>query len=364
MPRRRTTRTRRPSTTSSGARRSSPSVSAANLLLKLGKVLELVGEWQRAEAGRARRRTRRPRALADDSLSARGARRRSARSPASRAGYDEALGLLVPAAARFEAARGRRGLGQVPHLAGTLAAQRGDYEHGGRALRGEPRDPRAPRRPRRAWAALLSNLGVVAEYVATTTPPGSTTSGPSRCAQSSATAGDRRLPDEPRDDRRAPPRLRGGSRAVRRGDAAEPEVGDAWMVAISHNNLGNAAARPRRPRRGPRELRREPARLPRLRRQVGAGVSPRGHRAARRAARPEPRGPWSSSARRTGSATRSARRDHPGWRSSSRRSSRGGADRSTRGAYEASSRTRARGETSTAAALRPARTACLRETPD
>ena len=95
----------------------------AEVLLKLGRTLELAGGWDEARR-RSRRRSSSPR-------SAGRARRGQAETalgelPASRE-YEEAA--AVRRAARELAAAGDPGgVGQVLHFAGTLAAQQGGYE--------------------------------------------------------------------------------------------------------------------------------------------------------------------------------------------------------------------------------------------
>ena len=188
-PRRRTTPTRRPSTTSSGA---APLVRRARA---------------RRPPARARQGARAGRGLA----ASRGGRARGARArrpPGRRsltrlvrggAGRGRAQAGAVRGGARV--ARTRRpsrsrpsrddaGLGQVHHLAGTLAAQQGDYEQAiasatRRASRSASASTTAPAmggaalEPRRR-GGVPGRLRRLA---------GSTTSGPSRCARSSATAG-------------------------------------------------------------------------------------------------------------------------------------------------------------------------------
>ena len=131
--------------------------------LKLGKVLELVGNWQRAEevdsealalAGALERRRKR----------ARPARPRLAEVTRKQGRYDEALERLDRAAQRFESIGDESGVGErAPPRRHRRGPARGLRE-GGRELRGEPRDPRRASTTRRAWASLLSNLGIIAEY--------------------------------------------------------------------------------------------------------------------------------------------------------------------------------------------------------
>ena len=186
-------------------------------------------------------------------------------------------GRFDEASERLERARGRlrrcsarrRALGRVLHLEGTLAAQRGDTRRRARALRG-----------RASRSARLSATGRDREpcsAISGSSPSTrATTSSRARPPRAGARAayselGDRWaiavLDDEPRHDRDAPQR--------RTDEAREPfeeamrlnrEVGDSWMVALTHNNLGNAAAAsattPSARSHTPR-----PSHLPRLRRR-------------------------------------------------------------------------------------------------
>ena len=209
-----------------------------DLMLKLGKVLGLVGDWQRAEqvdraalAQAERLGDARSRAWCEAAL---------AEVARKQGRYDEALGLLVTAADSFEAVGDEAGVGQVLHLAGTLAAQQGQYDTAVSKYQASL-EIRERLDDRVSMAALLSNLGVVAEY---------------RGAYDDSWAYHERalaLRQEVGDRQAIGVSMTGlGAIAVLRHDNEEArrqfegamrlsrEVGDAWMVAIGHNNLGNA----------------------------------------------------------------------------------------------------------------------------
>ena len=95
------------------------------LLLKLGKVLELVGGWKRAEKVNLN-------ALAlaeslDDGKCRASCETALAEVARKQGRFDEALERLDRAARGFEAVGDESGTGLVRHLGGTVAAQRGDY---------------------------------------------------------------------------------------------------------------------------------------------------------------------------------------------------------------------------------------------
>ena len=124
--------------------------------------LELVGDWRRAEesrarGARARRRSGRPRrpGLWPRRHSPSGAQA----GPVRRGDRPAGRGRTAFSRPLEDEA----GVGQVLHLAGTLAAQRRATTRARASVRGEPGDPRAPRRQGR-HGARCSNLAIVAEY--------------------------------------------------------------------------------------------------------------------------------------------------------------------------------------------------------
>jgi class 3 adenylate cyclase/tetratricopeptide (TPR) repeat protein len=207
-------------------------------ILKLGKVLELVGNWARAEQvdldGLA---------LATelgDAVSQGWSHAALAEVDRKQGRYDSAIERLDRARALFTEAGADDGIGQVLHLAGTVAAQRGDLESA-RARYEESLAIRERLSDQAMMAALHSNLGVVAEY-----------SGDFQAARDyneralaiRTEVGDRWAIGVSQNNlgmialhqaafHEARTRFEESMRLHR-------EVGDAWMVAIGHNNLGNA----------------------------------------------------------------------------------------------------------------------------
>ena len=208
-------------------------------LLKLGKVLELRGNWKRAEEVE-----RQALAIAGElgDLHWRAAAETALAEVARKQGrFDEASGLLKHAAEGFESLGEEAGVGKVLHLSGTVAAQRGDYAN---ALRSYEASLAIRERlgDKASMGSLLSNLGVIAEY--------DSDYARSRSLHERALAlrteiGDRwaiavsmnnlgmiavlqKRFDDARD-------------WFERSMLLNREVGDTWMVAICQNNLGNAS---------------------------------------------------------------------------------------------------------------------------
>ena len=158
-----------------------------DVLLKLGKVLELVGNWHRAEQVDSEALAL-AESLGDDH--ARASCETALAEVARKQGrYDEAFERLDRAARGFAVARRRerRRAGAAPRRHGRGAARR--LREGGRELRGEPRDPRAARRQgehgqpaveSRHHRRVSRRLRALAR---------ASTSARSRCARRSATAG-------------------------------------------------------------------------------------------------------------------------------------------------------------------------------
>ena len=209
-----------------------------DLLLKLGKVVELVGDWQRAEEveeealkvaemlGDERARAWCETALAEVA-------RRQGR-------YDEALELLHAAARAFESVGDDGGVAQVRHLMGTLRAQQGEYPQ---AVANYDASLKIRERldDKSGMAALLSNLGVVAEYSG---DPAASRAYHERALDLRTQLDDRRGVAVSLTNLGAIAVLEHDYEAARtafeESMRLNREVGDAWMVAISDNNLGNA----------------------------------------------------------------------------------------------------------------------------
>ena len=171
----------------------------ADVLLKLGKALELGGRWQESQETYLSGLT-----LAEE-LGAQATQawfETSLAELARKQGqYDEARERLGRARADFEEADDSAGAGQVLHYAGSLAAQQGDYPLA-RSSYEQSLELRRSLGDRHNMASILSNLGIVAEY------------------------------EEAYDDAR---RFNEEALALRQ------ELDDRWAIAISLNNLGNIA---------------------------------------------------------------------------------------------------------------------------
>jgi class 3 adenylate cyclase/tetratricopeptide (TPR) repeat protein len=207
-------------------------------LLKLGEILELVGNWERAETVELEALE-----LAEgsgDASAVAWCEVALAEVARKQGRYDEGADRLERAGGLFDESDDRAGKGRVLHLGGTLAAQRGDldaarstYERS-LALRQELGDLTGA-------AAVLSNLGVVAEY-------------------SGDLDGARRFHERALEARTAigdrwaiavsntnlgmiavlQERFTEARDLFESAMGLNSEVGDSWMVAVSHNNLGNA----------------------------------------------------------------------------------------------------------------------------
>lgn len=210
----------------------------ANALLKLGKTLEFVSHWARAEAVGAE-------ALAvatdlGDPVLAAWAETNLAEVARRQGRYDDALERLERAKAAFVAAGEDAGAGQVLQQAGTVAAQRGQYD----AARSRYLESVAVRErlgDKVSLGSLYSNLAIVDEYRG---DYGAARANNERALALRTEVADRwgigvslnnlgmiALHEHALDEART--RL---EEAVR----VHLEVGDSWMVAIARNNLGNA----------------------------------------------------------------------------------------------------------------------------
>ncbi len=215
-----------------------PEVDRSAVLLQLGEVLELVGDWARAEEieTEALRLAR----LQGDTRSAGWCEAALAEVARKQGRFDEATALLEQALRAFEDQGDDAGRGRVLHLAGTVAAQHGDLAGAQRKYE-ESLRLRQRLGDQSGEASLLSNMGVVAEYGGDLDR--------SRDFHEKALAVRTTLGDR---WAIAVSKTNLGMVAVlqaRFGEARElfheamrlnREVGDSWMVAISHNNLGNA----------------------------------------------------------------------------------------------------------------------------
>ena len=215
-----------------------PEAERVDVLLKLGKVIELVGDWQRAEE--VEREALAVAVEVGDPCKQAWCETALAEVARKQGRYDDALSLLHGAARAFESVGDDGGVGQVRHLIGTLRAQQGEYPQAvasyeaSLAIRDRLDD-------KAGMAGLLSNLGIVSEYSGDLVA--------SRRYHEQAL----RLRTELGDRRALAVSLTNlGTIAVLEHDyeAARThfeeamrlnrEVGDSWMVANAENNLGNA----------------------------------------------------------------------------------------------------------------------------
>ena len=209
-----------------------------DVLLKLGKVLELTGNWDRAEevAGEAGRL-----AAATRNIVGQGWCRVALAEVARKHGrFEKAASWLDSARESFAAAGADDGIGQVLHLAGTLAAQQGDYDTA-QARYEESLAIRERLADRASMGGLFSNLGVIAEYRG---DYAAARAANTRALELRTAVGDRwaigvslnnlgmiALHESAWEEARE--RFAESIRLNR-------DVGDSWMVAIGLNNLGNA----------------------------------------------------------------------------------------------------------------------------
>lgn len=207
-------------------------------MLNLGKVLELAGDWARAEQVDSDALQV---AVDIGAVSPQGWAETALAEVARKQGrYDEATRHLDAAAALFHQLGEEAGVGRVYHLAGTVAAQRGDYElartryEEGLAIRERLGDLAG-------MASLYSNLAIVAEYrgdVAESRAMGL------RALDIRSELGDRWAIGTSQSNL--------GVIAIKEGELVEArerieeglrllrEVGDTWHIANAQNNLGNA----------------------------------------------------------------------------------------------------------------------------
>jgi class 3 adenylate cyclase/tetratricopeptide (TPR) repeat protein len=207
-------------------------------LLKLAKAQEFTGDWPTAEST-ARDALAGATELGDDA-SCGWAEVGLAESTRKQGRFEEASAHLAAARGHFDAVGLDEGVGQVLHLAGTVAAQQGDLG-AARERYSESLAIRERLDDKASLGGLYSNLAIVAEYEGDM--------GTSRQHNERALALRREVGDKwaigvsennlgmialhEKDFEGARAHFEASMRLNR-------EVGDAWMVAIGHNNLGNA----------------------------------------------------------------------------------------------------------------------------
>ena len=207
-------------------------------LLKLGQVLEVVGQWPRAEKVDSEALT--IAARLGDGIAHAACETALAEVARKQGRYDEAVERLARAASGYGKLGDEKGVGRVLHLAGTVAAQRGDYAKAVESYEASL-IIREKLGDKASMGSLLSNLGVVAEYQG---DYDRSNQFHERALELRTQIGDRRdiansmnclgmvavlqqCYDEARD-------------WFEKSILLNREVGDSWMVAICNNNLGNA----------------------------------------------------------------------------------------------------------------------------
>jgi class 3 adenylate cyclase/tetratricopeptide (TPR) repeat protein len=215
-----------------------PEAERINALLELGKVLELVGRWDRAretEAGALALAE----ALGDDRARA-WCEAALAEVARKQARYDEAAEHLGRAGAAFEALGDEPGLGRVLHLEGNLAFQRGAFPE---ARSSYERSLEIGRRlgDRKMMGNVLSNLGMVAGYEAEYELSQSLNE---QALKLRTVIGDRWAIAVSNTNLGMIASQQGQHDVARRrfeeAMRLNREVGDSAMIALSANNLGNA----------------------------------------------------------------------------------------------------------------------------
>jgi len=212
--------------------------SRLDVLLKLGKVHELVGHWPRAHDVDAD-------ALAiaedlDDGLRRAACQTALAEVTRKQGHYKDALDLLNRAARGFASFGEETGVARVMHLVGTVWAQRGNYD---KALESYNKSLKIRERigDKAGMASLLSNLGIVAEH------RGELSTAEDYHARALAlreSVGERWAIGNSMTNLGMIACLTKRYDEARgwfeKSMAINREIGDGWMVATCHNNLGNA----------------------------------------------------------------------------------------------------------------------------
>jgi class 3 adenylate cyclase/tetratricopeptide (TPR) repeat protein len=212
-----------------------------DVLVKLGRVQELVGEWAAAES--SYREAQGLLETGEESVAIGAALTALADVLRKQGRYDEAADGLQAAEREFSAVGDDSGVGRVLHLAGTLAAQQGRYADA-RAKYEASMEIRRRVGDTASEAALLSNLAVVAEY------EGNYAAARTLNEQSlelRRTVGDRWALGVSHNNLGMVALLQNDLDDAREqfGEALRLnlEVGDGWMVAIARNNLANTELR-------------------------------------------------------------------------------------------------------------------------
>ena len=207
------------------------------VLLKLGSVLVLRGDWADAEAvfGDALELAERQ----EDVIAAARARAARADTVRKQGRFDAAVADLDLAGRSFGEAGDDAGLGRVAHLRGTIAAQRGDYAEA-RAQYEASLAIRVALGDGPAEASVLSNLAIVAEYEE---DYGRAQELNEQALYLRTRLGDRWGIGVSRNNLGMIAHLKHDYAAARshleEALRIELEVGDSWMVAMARHNLAN-----------------------------------------------------------------------------------------------------------------------------
>ena len=208
------------------------------VVLRLGKVYELIGDWVRAQTLQQQAYE-----IADEvkdmALKAR-CEVALAEIARKQGNYDEAVERLGKAAETFKTLCDNEGLGLTLHVSGTVAAQKGDYSAAQEAYEGSLEISQQLNDHKRE-ASLYSNLAIIAEYLEDYTLARSHNE---RALKIRREIGDRwgigvsqnnlgMIELHQQHFLEARTRF---DETMRLG----LEVGDNWMVALAKNNLGNA----------------------------------------------------------------------------------------------------------------------------
>lgn len=208
------------------------------VLVDLGEVLELAGDWGRAEE--VEKEALALAQSASDVGQIAWCETALAEVARKQGRYDEASERLDRALTGFQEARDLAGEGRFFHLAGTIAAQQGDLESARTRYEMSLRI-RKELDDRSAMASLLSNLGIVAAQSGNLDE---SYEFHARALDLRSAIGDRWSIGVSK--------MNLGMNAMRRDHHEEArelfsearslglEVGDSWMVALSEHNLANA----------------------------------------------------------------------------------------------------------------------------
>ena len=253
-------------------------------LLKLGKTLEFVGQWARAEGVGAEALER---AVGVDDPTLLGWGETQLAEVARKQGrFDEANERLIRAEALFTQVGADDGLGQVYQQAGTVAAQRGDYD-AARERYGRSIAVRERLDDRKNLGSLYSNLGdhrrVRRRLRGRSNPQRAR---PCRSDGRWRPLGHRGLAEQSRHGRAARTPARRGASPARGGDP--PTAGGRRPVDAGHRaeQSRDCSAGSRRHGNRRQGVQGRAGDLPRSRRSLGDGVSSRGHRPAGAERRP------------------------------------------------------------------------------